>query len=195
MAISLAGANIAKKEKEEYAWVLDYLPYGHPDDSRPVYQKKPIIMGIGEKYFTLVEMAPKEGKTPQVYDRVYIGDGERDVVDHVKRRLKYEELTQSAKVELPYVLEKIVLANEAKYLEVYNKSYPITTRLHMLCLFPGIGKKMMHAILDERKKGDFKNFADVSARVKGLYHPEKIIGKRIEDELKDEKSKYRLFAV
>jgi putative nucleotide binding protein len=111
----------------------------------------------------------------------------------VKRRIKYEELTHSAKIELPFVLGKIVAADEQRFLEIYNKSYPITTRLHMLCLLPGIGRKMMQTILDERKRGEFKSFSELSERVKSLHHPDKIIVKRIENELKDEKSKYRLF--
>ncbi|RLG35770.1 MAG: DUF655 domain-containing protein, partial [Candidatus Alkanophagales archaeon] len=28
-----------KRDKETYAWVLDLLPYGYPNDPRPVYQK------------------------------------------------------------------------------------------------------------------------------------------------------------
>lgn len=182
-----------KKAKEEYAWVLDYLPHGHPDDPRPAYQKTPVALGVGERYFTLVEMVPKEGKVPQPRQRVYVGEGERDVIDHIRRRIKYSELTQQAKMELPIVLEKIVLENEQRFVDFYNKAYPITTRLHMLCLLPGVGKKMLDAILSERKKGEFKSFKEISERVKGLYHPEKLIARRIEEELMDENCKYRLF--
>jgi putative nucleotide binding protein len=64
----------------------------------------------------------------------------------------------------------------------------------MLELLPGIGKKMMWAIIDERKKGKFKNFADIEARIKGLHHPDKLIAKRIEQEIQDQNIKYRMFA-
>ncbi|MBI4362321.1 MAG: DUF655 domain-containing protein [Euryarchaeota archaeon] len=182
-----------RREREDYAWVLDYLPYGHPEDPRPQYQKKPMALAVGEKYFTLMELAPREGKVPQVHQRLYVGDNERDLIDHVKRRIPYMELTQTARMELPFLLEKIITQDEPRFLDVYNKSYPITTRLHMLCLLPGVGQKMMQAILQERKKGEFKNFSDVGQRVKGLYHPEKIVVKRIEQELEDDRTKYRLF--
>ncbi|MHC1566398.1 MAG: DUF655 domain-containing protein [Candidatus Syntropharchaeia archaeon] len=182
-----------KKEKEEYAWVLDYLPYGHPDDPRPVYQKKPIVQAIGDKNFTLMELVPKKNKIPKIQNKVYIGEGEREVIDHVKRRLKYEDLTHGAKIELPHVLERKVKEEEQRFLEIYNKAPPITTRLHTLELLPGVGKKLMWAILKERKKGEFKSFEDLKKRVKGLHHPERMIAKRIEEELKDENCKYRLF--
>lgn len=183
----------ARREKEEYAWVLDYLPYGYPDDKRPVYQKKSVVQTVGEKKFSLIEAIPKESKVAQAQERLYIGDGERDVIDHVKRHLKYDELTHGAKVELPYVLEKIVKEKETDFLEVYNKSYAITTRLHMLELLPGIGKKTMWAVLDERKKGDFQSFENLMERVKGMHHPEKLIAKRVEEELQDDHIKYRIF--
>jgi len=91
------------------------------------------------------------------------------------------------------VLERIVLENEEKFVEFFNKAQPLTTRLHQLELLPGIGKKLMWAILDERKKGDFKNFKDITDRVKGLHHPERLIIHRIEEELKDEHVKYKIF--
>ncbi|HDM35857.1 MAG TPA: DUF655 domain-containing protein [Candidatus Syntrophoarchaeum butanivorans] len=185
----------ASKEREEYVRVLDYLPYGRHDDERPTYQKKPLIQAIGEKSFILMELTPKKGKVPMIHERLYIGEGEREVVDHVNRRLKYSELTNAAKTELPHVLAEIVKDNEERFLDVYNKSYPITTRLHILDLFPGIGRKFANMILKERKKGEFKSFEDLTKRVKGLYHPEKIIANRIEEELKNENVKYRLFTM
>jgi putative nucleotide binding protein len=180
------------KVKEEYAWVLDYLPYGSPDDSRPVYKKRPVVHAIGEKKFVLIEAVPKSDKVPEVHKRTYIGEGPREEIDHVKRQLRYDELTHGAKIELPHVLEEIVKKGERRFLDIYNKSYPISTKMHMLELLPGIGKKTMWAILGERKKGDFSSFDDLSARIK-ISHPEKIIARRIEEELKDEHIKYNLF--
>ena len=182
-----------EEEKEDYVWVLDYLPYGHPDDPRPVYQKKPIVHGVGENHFVLLESIPKEGIVPEVHERVYIGEGDREEIDHVKRRLRYDELTHGAQIELPYVLGEIVKRDEARFVAFFNDAEPLTTRLHQLELLPGIGKKLMWAILTERKKGDFKSFEDLTNRVQGLHRPNKLIINRIEDELKNEHTKYRIF--
>jgi len=184
---------VRQKRRETNARVLDYLPYGHPNDSRPVYQKKPLVHAVGEDQFVLMELAPKKDKIPAVYDRVYIGEGEREVIDHVTKRLRYEELTPTAKVELPYVLEIIVKENEERFMKAFNDAKPITTRLHTLDLLPGIGKKLMWAMVEERKKGEFASFEDLTKRVKGLHHPEKIVAKRIEEEIMEDNIKYKLF--
>ena len=182
-----------KAEREDVAYILDYLPYGRSDDPRPMYQKKPLAQGVGEKHFVLMEMMPKENVAPRSHDKVYIGDGDRPVIDHVKRRIIYSEISHAAQMELPSVIEKIVVTNEDKFLVFFNEAYPITTRLHMLELLPGIGKKLMWGIIDARKKGKFASFKDLVERVKGLHAPEKLVMNRVIDELKDDNIKYRIF--
>jgi putative nucleotide binding protein len=118
---------------------------------------------------------------------------DRPVIDRVNRRIGYEDLSQGARVELPYALQKIVLEKEGYYLRFFNEAGPLTTRMHALELLPGIGKKLMWAILKERKKGTFKSFEDLCERVKGIYNPEKLLAKRIEDEIADDRIKYRIF--
>lgn len=191
--IERSRGNGKEKRRETYARVIDYLPYGHSNDSRPVYQKKPLVQTVGGDRFVLMELSPKKDKIPEMYARVYIGEGEREVIDHVIKRLRYEELTPTSKVELPYVLEAIVKENEERFIKAFNDAKPITTRLHTLDLLPGIGKKLMWAIVEERKKGPFSSFENLMKRVKGLHHPEKILAKRIEEELMVEDIKYRLF--
>src|SRR5512137_1158911 len=179
-------------KREEVARVLDYLPYGRAPDSRS-FQKQPLVQSVGETNFVLMAMTPKEGVVPAAGTRVYIGSGSRDVIDHVNRRIDYYELSNSAKLELSYEITSIVLDNEARFIRYFNEAGPITTRMHALELLPGIGKKLMWAILNERKKGAFKSFADLMERIKGLHYPEKLIAKRVEDELVDDRIKYRVF--
>jgi putative nucleotide binding protein len=179
-------------KREEVARVLDYLPYGRAPDSRS-FQKQPLVQSVGETNFVLMEMTPKDGVVPAAGTRVYIGSGSRDVIDHVNRRIDYSELSNSAKLELSYEIASIVLDNEARFIRYFNEAGPITTRMHALELLPGIGKKLMWAVLNERKKGPFKSFADLTERVKGLHNPEKLISKRVEDELMDDRIKYRVF--
>ncbi len=179
-------------KREEIARILDYLPYGRTPDTRS-YQKQPLVQAVGETNFVLMEMTPKEGAVPTAGTRVYIGTGSRDIIDHVNRRIEYPELSNSAKIALTIEIQSIVLENEARFIRYFNEAGPITTRMHALELLPGIGKKLMWAILNERKKGAFKSFADLMERVKGLHNPEKLITKRVEDELMDEKIKYRVF--
>ena len=183
----------SKEKLEDYAYVLDFLPYGHPDDKRPIHRREPLAQVVGEKYFTLLEVSLKKGSSPLVMDRLYIGKGERDVVHKIKKKLRYDDLTPAAKSELPYVLEYVVKQNEQKFVEFFNRAESITTRLHQLELLPGVGKKTMWAIIDERKKEPFKSFEDISNRVKGLQKPEKLIVNRIIYELQNPNTKYKLF--
>ena len=180
-------------EKEDNAWVLDYLPYGSPSDKSPSYKKKPLVQAVGDKRFVLMELVPKEGVAPEIQSRVYIGEGERDVIDHVKHRISFEELSHGAQIELPHVLEECVKHHEEIFVRFFNEAHSISTKLHMLELLPGIGKKLMWAIIDERKKGEFKSLKDLHDRVGGVHTPEKMLVNRILEELKDEKIKYRLF--
>jgi len=185
--------NPDKMEKfEDYAYVLDFLPYGHVDDKRPIHKREPLAQVIGEKYFTLLEVSVKKDKNPLVMDRLYIGKGDRDVVNRIKRKLKFEELTPSAKKELPFVVENIVKQRESEFVEFFNKSEPITTRMHQLELLPGVGKKTMWSILEERKKEPFKSFEDIAKRVKGV-QPLKLVVGRIIYELQNPDAKYRIF--
>ncbi len=186
---------VDKEKLEDYAYVLDFLPYGYPDDKRPIHKREPLAQVVGEKHFTLLEVSIKRGQQPLVMDRLFIGKGERDVVNKIKRRLRYDQLTPAAKSELPYVLEHIVKQQEERFVKFFNKAEPITTRLHQLELLPGIGKKTMWAIIEERKKEPFKSFEDIAKRVKGLQHPEKYIVNRIIYELQNPDTKYKLFTL
>lgn len=184
------------EKRETYVRVLDFLPKGHPDDTRPAYQRDAILQTVGEDSFVLLEVVPREGievGDVSKNDRLYVGEEEREVVDHVKRRIGYEELTSTAQAELPYVVEEVVAEDEERFLEFYNKAQPISTRKHMLELLQGIGKKLQRAILDERRRGDFESFEDLDERVPELHHPEKLVAKRIVQEIEDEDVKYHVF--
>lgn len=178
---------------EDYALVLDYLPQGLPTDKS--FRKEPLVLAVGDSEFKLFELVPKADAIITIGDRVYIGKEpeQRDKIAHVKRRIGYDELTAAAQAELPYILLDIVTAQEERFIKFYNEAQSITTRFHMLELIPGLGKKTMWAIVEERKKGPFLNYADLAKRVTTVKHPQKLIAKRIEDELSDPNQKYRIF--
>ncbi len=182
---------------EEHAYILDYLPTGHPEDERPIYKREPIAYGIGEKFLSLLELIPKKGVELTVGERVYIGKDDRDKIEYVKRRAEYDDITAAAVSELPYIVENIVENEEKKFVDFFNESRPISTRYHQIELLPGIGNRLMWEILDERKKKPFKSFEDISERVKAIHDPKQMIVKRIVLELEGGKElgkgKYKLF--
>lgn len=183
---------MAQKKFEDYGIVLDFLPQGHPNDPRPVHLREPVVQLLGEDFFTLLEVVPKKGASFQPQERVFIGKGERDKVERIRRRIGYEELTSAARAELPSAVKRLVEAHTERFLEFFNKAGPVTTRFHQLELIPGIGKKLMWSILEEREKAPFSSLEDLKERVKGLGDLREMIASRIVKELQGE-DRYRIF--
>ncbi|KDE55640.1 DUF655 domain-containing protein [Methanoculleus sp. MH98A] len=181
------------ERKEENAVVIDVLPMGYMSEQRPAYKREPVVQAVGVDQFKLLELIPKQGADIQIYDRVYIGDAEREKVERVKRRISYDDLTATAKLELPFVVEQIVSENEPRFVDFFNRSVPITPKFHMLHLLPGIGKKLMWEIIEQRGKKPFESFADISGRIKSLPHPDRMIVSRILREIEEPDEKYHVF--
>lgn len=180
------------KKYEDRGVVLDFLPQGHPSDPRPIHLREPLAQILGDTFFTLLEVVIAKDATFLPHERVFIGKGERGNVERVKRRIGYEELTAAAKAELPSAIESLVAEAPERFVEFFNRAAPLTTRFHQLELVPGIGKKLMWAILEERKKSPFADFEDIEKRMKGLANPKGLIAKRIEMELQGI-DRYRIF--
>lgn len=178
---------------EDYVLILDYLPNGRPDAPRS--RAEPVAYGLGEGQFSILELIPKPGVNLMTGERIYIGKDveKREKIAKVKGRIDYPQLSAGAHGELPYVLLEIVKTQEARFIKFYNEAPPITTRYHSLELLPGLGKKTMISIIDERRKGEFKGFEDLKARVSAIHAPEKLIAHRIELELSDPHQKYHIF--
>ncbi len=176
---------------EEYAYILDFLPFPLPTTSSRLKWRGPIAQAIGEDYFTLLELAPRPGITLNIGERVFIGRGERDKIIKVLRKINFDELTTTAKNELSRIIDTIVTRNEHKFVKFFNEAPPLTTRLHSLELLRGIGKKLLWEILREREKKPFENFEDIRARTR-ISDPKKAIIERILEELENNE-KYYLF--
>jgi putative nucleotide binding protein len=168
------------RKYEEYAYVLDYTQRGKSATVRG--REGLIVQGIGEEHLTLLELLGVQNMNFEVGERVYIGREGRDKVISVLGRLDYEYISQSAKNDLPAIIEKIVLQNEKRFIDHINNAQPVTPRIHALELIPGIGKTYMLTIIREREKRKFDSFADLQTRV-GLRDPAKLIVKRIVDEI------------
>lgn len=183
----------ADDTEEEYAVVLDHLPYGRPDDDRPQHEKPEIAYAVGEKRFDLFELTLAEDADVSIGDRlVVVPEADRDLVRRY-REIDYDDLSRGAEQELEYVVEEIVDDHEQRFVDFYNDAQPITLRLHQLNLLPGIGKKLRNNILDERKRGRFESFEDLADRVSGLHSPKEKLVERIIEELRDEDLKYKTF--
>ena len=171
---------------EEYVVVLDYLPRGkHGMDSEPIAQT------LGKKYFTLLEVVPNTEL--KIFETVYVGKDKREKIKSVKRRISYDELTGAAQTELEAAVEKIVKEDSKRFLEFYNNAQPLSIRMHQLELLPGLGKKHLQDVLNEREKKPFESFDDIEKRIPLLPDPFKAVVKRIINELMNPDEKHYLF--
>jgi putative nucleotide binding protein len=174
-------------DKDEYVKVLDFLEHGHGND-----KDERVVQGIGTDNYTLLEVVMREDERPKGGEELYIGEGDREKVQFIKRRIDFDDLTGNAQKELKYVLQELVNEKEDEFVEFFNEATPVTPRRHAFELLPGIGTKHMQALLDERQSDEFESFDDIKERVPSLPDPEKAVRKRIMNELKGE-TKNRLF--
>ncbi len=177
---------------ESFAYILDYLPHGRQTDHG--FHREPLALAIGEDGLKLFEVVPRSGVALRPGERIPLlpAAGMVPPIDHVRRRVGYEELTVSGRTELTNALEAIVRANSPRYLRFFNEAPAVSRRFHLLELLPGIGKKTMQQIVDERRRAPFASFEDIERRLH-LKDPAKVIVGRIEQELLGVEDKYRLF--
>ena len=151
-----------------------------------------IAQAVGASFFSLLELVPRENVTLKPEEEAYIGESKRDSIRFIKGQLEYNQLTNFAQNMLPEMVEKLVRRNEPRFVEFFNKGHAVTPRMHQFQLIPGIGKKHLIDMLDERRKKPFESFKELVERVKFFPDPVKIIVRRVLEELKDEQ-KYYLF--
>lgn len=175
--------SFSPRKFEEYAYVLDYVQHGKSSIVR--MREGIIIHAIGEEHLTLLELLGINNEEFGIGERVYIGKAGREKIISVLGRLDYGHISQTAKNELPSVIEKIVGVNEKRFIDYFNSSQPMTPRVHSLELIPGIGKTYLKSILEERDKRKFESFVDLQNRT-GLRDAPKLVAKRICDEISGE---------
>jgi len=101
------------KKKDDHAIVLDYLPHGYPLEGK----MRPVVQAIGEEYFSLLELAPIRGASFTIKEKVYIGPEKRDKIYYIVGRLRKENLTETAKIQLQEFIAQIVGEQEKKFVE------------------------------------------------------------------------------
>jgi len=172
--------NTQLRKYEEHAYVLDSKLRAK---STTVHGRTGIIViAIGEERLTLLEILGTEDSTFDVGERIYIGKEGRTKVQSVLGKIDYIKISDSAKNEIPEVVELIVIKNEKKFVDYINNAQPLTPRTHALELIPGIGKTYMNIIIKEREKNPFESFYDIEKRT-GLKEPIKHLSQRIIEEI------------
>ena len=168
------------RKYEEYAYVLDHESRAKSTTVRG--RTGVIVIALGEERLTLLEILGIENSTFDIGERVYIGKEGRTKVQSVLGKMDYGKTSDSAKNEIPNVVESIITKNEKKFVDYINNAQPLTPRTHTLELIPGIGKTYMNVIIKEREKEPFQSYHDIEERA-GLKEPTRHLIQRIVEEI------------
>ncbi len=188
------------------AIILDMLPTGAPfvlsqnADSqlrrrgvRPVrggYLTLPLVFALVKDRFFLIVATSSLDEELEIGNEIDLND---KATIPAWARIDYSDLSSAGKSELEDVLDKIIEENDDIFTHFFNKASPITTRLHSLELIPGIGKKHMWEIIEQRRK-PFTSLNDLKERLPLVPNPKRGVKGRILKELQEDE-KYNLFVL
>ncbi|MGC8516611.1 MAG: DUF655 domain-containing protein [Candidatus Acidifodinimicrobium sp.] len=173
--------------KDEYAYVLEYFPYGMSDSK----DRRPSAILLTESLDLLLASVKKEGKI-DVGKKVYIGEGKRDDIHHIISRIPLSKVGEKGRELLNEILDKKIVEDEKRFVDIINRLGPINVKLHSLELIPGIGSKTFQKVISERTKSPFTGYDDINKRVELQFDIRRSIRERIISEL-NEADKYRIF--
>lgn len=165
---------------ETYAYVLDVRTRSRSTLFRG--REGTIIIALGDRRFTLLELLGTAGERFEVGERLDISRDGRDRVTAVLGKLEYSRISAAAIEELRRVVAGVVESGEARFVEYVNRAGLVTAQVHALSMLPGVGRAAMKAILEQRAAREFTSYQDVESRT-GWRDPAESICRRIQDEL------------
>jgi putative nucleotide binding protein len=173
-------------------YLLDILQHGGVD--KVGHSWRPICQVLDTTNFQLYEMSLNKQKISELklQQKITYSGREGSVLERLNKRLKYDDLTPTSNQTLSLVIEQYVVENESRFIKFINNVGPITIKRHYLEVLPGVGKKLMNELLQNRHKKLFDNFDELHKRVPG-FKPKDVFTKRILDELQDQDLKHYIF--
>jgi len=167
--------------------ILDILQHGGVDKAGHSWQ--PICQAIEIPAFNLYEIQLNKKKVMErkLQEKILYTGGEDSPLGRVNKRLKYTDLTPTSITSLEFVVGQYVANNEERFVRFINSTGPITLKRHSLEVLPGVGKKLMWDLINQREHQPFTNYEDIHKRVP-TFRPVDVIMKRIIEELKDNRT-------
>ena len=163
-------------ENENYALVLGQIKTKDNKNTANV---------VGTERFTLLHIELKDGVDVNPQDKILLTKYS-DEVEKINYRISYDNLSNSEKEELNRAIHRIILTDEKKYVNYFNRQSRDRMQLHFL---DGISRKAGTKIVSEREKKDFESFEDINKRVSIIDDSEELIFKRVFYELTEPNNK------
>ena len=162
-------------ENENYALVLGQIKTKDEKNTANV---------VGTDRFTLLHVELKDGVEVNPQDRILLSKYS-DEVEKIGYRISYDNLSNSEKEELNKAIHRIILDDEKKYVNFFNRQNRERMQLHFL---DGISRKAGTKIVAQREKKDFESFEDINKRISFIDDSEELIFKRVFYELSELKN-------
>ncbi len=135
-------------------------------------------------YFQLVEFELNLDAKVKVQDKVFIGK-DSEIVKQERSQLSYDDLNKKEEFEVEKAVYSIVIANEPKYVNFFNRQSKEASQLHLLD--EGISRKLGSKILTEKEEnGDFESFEDIDKRIRFIESSRDLVVGRVLYELIEE---------
>ena len=162
------------KKYEDYGLVLSIK---ENDDSKTARI-------ITVNYFQLVEFDLNLDANVKVQDKIFIGR-DSDIVKQERSQLSYDDLNKKEEFEVEKAVYSIVIANEPKYVNFFNRQSKEASQLHLLG--DDLSRKLGSKILAEKEEnGDFESFEDIDKRIRFIESSRDLVVGRVLYELIEE---------
>ena len=180
-----------KLHKGSVIYILDILQHGGVDKAG--HQWSPIAQIVEGSKFQLYEIRLNKSRIAErkLQEKIIVTENQ-NIFERIQRKITFLDLTPTSSSTLDLVIGQYVNENEPRFIEFINKSGPITIKRHSLEILPGIGKKLMWEIINNRERPPFTSFDDLHSRVPG-FKPVETFTRRIVDEIRDDELKHYLF--
>ena len=137
---------------------------------------------MGTNKFTLINIELNEGVELRPQEKILITK-DSDKVKKLNHRLSYDDLSNDELQEVEKAIHTIIITNENKYVDFFNRQSKEGTQLHFL---DGISRKNAIKVLDDKEKnGKFESFEDINKRISFIEDSEELIAKRVLYELSE----------
>ena len=131
---------------------------------------------IGTQRYTLFKLELNDDIKLKAQDKIFIGEG-NDKIKKIITTMSYHDLSNSEKNEVEKAVHSIIISNENRYVDFFNKQNKEGSQLHLL---EGISRKSSLRILSKKEEGgDFTSFKDIEKRISGIKDAEDLIAKRV----------------
>ena len=139
---------------------------------------------ITANYFQLVEFELNLDANVKVQDKIFIGR-DSDIVKQERSQLSYDDLNKKEEFEVEKAVYSIVIANEPKYVNFFNRQSKEASQLHLLG--DDLSRKLGSKILAEKEEnGDFESFEDIDKRIRFIESSRDLVVGRVLYELIEE---------